>query len=113
MNHRAATVHGGRSQDIGKLQLVVKVETAFPAACIIVRGQISTRSILVIYAAARRINAAVPGADIAVDLGHAGIAAEALEQLMDVADRGLLPDSVDPSRLPCHLRILESSGQLA
>ncbi|WP_309073331.1 hypothetical protein [Paenarthrobacter sp.] len=85
LHYRAASVYEERSNTSGKLQLVVKVEPDCPAACIIVRGKVSTQSILVIFAVARRINAAVPGAAISVDLGHAGITDEALEQLRDVS----------------------------
>lgn len=113
LNRRAVGVYDERANASGKLQLVVEVEPECPAACIFVRGQISTQNIPVIFAVARRINAAVPGAAISVDLGHATITDEALEQLRDVATHSMLPISVDPARIPCRLRIVESSRQLA
>lgn len=112
LNHRAVSVDEERADPREKLQLVMKVEPDCPAACIVVRGRISTRNILVIFAVARRINAAVPGAAISVDLGHASITDDALEQLRDVSKNSMLPISVDPARLPCRLRIEHSSRQL-
>ncbi|MET3905182.1 hypothetical protein [Paenarthrobacter sp. 4246] len=113
LDHRAQSDNEERAKVSGRLQMVVKVEPDCPAACIIVGGRISTRNILVIFAVARRINAAVPGAAISVDLGHASITDDALEQLRDVANNSLLPLSADPARLPCRLRIEDSSQQPA
>ncbi|MDR6436687.1 hypothetical protein J2790_001808 [Paenarthrobacter nicotinovorans] len=109
MDPRALSADEKDATISGKLQLVVKVEPDYPAVCIIVGGRVSTRNILVIFAVARRINAAVAGAAISVDLGHASITDDALEQLRDVAKNGLLPLSVDPARIPCRLRIEDSS----
>lgn len=105
--------HQRRAQRTGKLQMVVKLEPDYPAAGVIVRGHITSQSIPVIFAVVRRVNAAVPGVDISVDLSLAGITAEALEELKEVSRTGMLPLAADPARVPCHLRILESSRQMA
>ncbi|BCW45373.1 hypothetical protein StoSoilB5_25570 [Arthrobacter sp. StoSoilB5] len=93
--------------------MVVKLEPDYPAACLIVRGHISTQNIPVIFAVVRRVNTAVPGVDISVDLSLASITAEALGQLKEVSRNGMLPLATDPARVPCHVRILESSRQMA
>ncbi|WP_223932661.1 hypothetical protein [Arthrobacter sp. StoSoilB5] len=110
--HRADG-HQRRAQGTGKLQMVVKLEPDYPAACLIVRGHISTQNIPVIFAVVRRVNTAVPGVDISVDLSLASITAEALGQLKEVSRNGMLPLATDPARVPCHVRILESSRQMA
>lgn len=110
--HRADG-HQRGAKGTGKLQMVVKLEPDYPAACLIVRGHISSQNIPVIFAVVRRVNTAVPGVDISVDLSLASITTEALGQLKEVSRNGMLPLAADLARVPCHVRILESSRQMA
>ncbi|WP_423184560.1 hypothetical protein [Arthrobacter sp. NyZ413] len=113
-NHHGATkAHEIHRQSSGKLHVVVQLEPGKPAACLIVRGHVTEQSLQAIYILARRINVAVPGADISVDLALARTTGDALARLEQVSEAGFLPVTADPSGVPCHLRILHDKQQMA
>lgn len=56
---------------------------------------------------------AMPGADIALDLGSASITPEALSQLDRVVEAGMLPAEADPAGQPCRMRIMEPSRHIS
>jgi hypothetical protein len=90
----------------GKLKVLVHLDLEAATARISVRGVVTARNVLALYALAKRTNAIAPGLDIALDLTAASARPDALDQLRQCAAAGHLPASVDPGQSDCRLRVL-------
>ena len=90
----------------GKLKVLMQLDLEGATARISVRGVVTARNVLALYALAKRTNALAPGLDIALDLTSAMARPDALDQLRECAAAGHLPASVDPDQSACRLRVL-------
>lgn len=90
-----------------KLGVLVHLDTDLSSARIEVSGMVTSTNLPALYRVLRQTNDFLPGMDLAIDLGHAGIDDDARRDLDErVRDCGL-PETVDPEHRPCNLRILE------
>ena len=90
----------------GKLKVLMHMDLEGATARISVRGVVTARNVLALYALAKRTNAIAPGLEIALDLTAASARPDALGQLRGSAAAGHLPASVDPEQSDCRLRVL-------
>jgi hypothetical protein len=90
----------------GKLKVQVRVDLESSAARINVRGQVTVRNILALYALAKRANGLAQGLGIELDLSAAFVQPSALEKLQECEAAGQLPRSVDPLQAGCRLRVV-------
>jgi hypothetical protein len=92
---------------IRKLKILVRLDPELSSARICVRGVLTPANLYALYCIARRTNLLQPGMLITVDLTGAFARAEALAELRGSAAAGRLPSTVDPTRTPCRLAVLE------
>lgn len=90
----------------GKLKVLMHMDLEGARARISVRGVVTARNVVALYALTKRTNALVPGLEIALDLTAAAARPDALDQLRESAAAGHLPASVDPGQSDCRLRVL-------
>jgi hypothetical protein len=89
-----------------KIRVLVRLDTELETARIQVGGTVTSENLRALYAVARRTNALSPGIEILVDLSGARVTGHALDDLRSVARQEYLPESSDPLRLACRLRVL-------
>lgn len=90
-----------------KLKVLVRIDMDLHSALIEVRGIVTSRNVRALYVIARRANAMVPHLSLVVDLRHAAVQPEPMDELTTSSRVGRLPAASDPYNAPCELRILE------
>jgi hypothetical protein len=109
LNHasRARSYHAHPSHGDPRIKVLIRIDTTAESARVGVRGLVTTANIRALYVVCRRVTAKLAGYEIIVDLAHAMVTAEALDELREHARRAIVSSGIDASVTPCRLRIVD------
>ncbi len=93
-----------------KLHVLVRVDLDGAWARVEAMVEVTVGSVQALYVVARRANALMPGLPLMLDLSHALVARDALEELHACSESGHLPTRSDPLQPDCRLSILDPEG---
>ena len=94
-----------------KLNIVVRVDLDHAKALVIAKGHVTVHSVNALYVVVKRANSIKQGLDLKLDISHAVVDDEALEQLQACSDTHQLPAMIDPSQRPCTISVLAPRRQ--
>ncbi|HEX9086694.1 MAG TPA: hypothetical protein VF867_04115 [Arthrobacter sp.] len=89
------------------MRVLIRIDAVEETARVNVRGIVTPANIRALYVVCRRVTAKLPGYEIVVDLAHARVTAEAIEELHDQASRSVVSSGIDGTVTPCRLRIVD------
>jgi hypothetical protein len=89
-----------------KLNIVVRVDLDHAKALVIAKGHITVHSVNALYVVAKRANSIKQGLYLELDVSHAVVDDEALEQLQACSQTHHLPALIDPYQKPCDISVL-------
>jgi hypothetical protein len=89
-----------------KLNIVVRVDLDHAKALVIAKGHVTVHSVNALYVVVKRANSIRQGLDLKLDISHALVDDEALEQLQACSETHHLPAKIDPSQKPCTISVL-------
>jgi propanediol utilization protein len=89
-----------------KLNIVVRVDLNHAKALVIAKGHITMHSVNALYVVVKRANSIKQGLDLELDISHAWVDDEALEQLQACSETHHLPAKIDPYQKPCTISVL-------
>ena len=95
-----------------KIKVLIRIDAIKESARVDVRGVVTPANIRALYVVCRRLAAKLPGYEIVVDLAHARVTAEAIEELHDHANRSVVSSGIDGTLTPCRLRIVDPPSLL-
>ena len=112
MTHRQ---HGNRSSAYyahpahgdPRIKVLIRIDAVEESAKVNVRGVVTPANIRALYVVCRRVTAKLPGYEIVVDLAHAHVTSDAIEELHEHARRAVVSSGIDASETPCRLRIVD------
>lgn len=90
-----------------RIKVLIRIDAVEESARVNVRGVVTPANIRALYVVCRRMAAKLPGYEIVVNLAHARVTAEAIEQLHEHARRSVVSSGIDASVTPCQLRIVD------
>ena len=96
-----------------KLRVLVRVDLDCGQAEVAAQGHVTAQSIQALYVVVKRANHLREGLDVVVDVSHAKVEPEALEQLRACSKSHHLPAIIDPLQSECRLRIVAPAAEVA
>jgi hypothetical protein len=87
--------------------VLIRIDAVAESARVDVRGVVTPANIRALYVVCRRVAAKLPGYEIVVDLAHARVTADAIEELHEHARHSIMSSGIDASVTPCRLRIVD------
>ncbi|WP_346926990.1 hypothetical protein [uncultured Arthrobacter sp.] len=90
-----------------RMKVLIRIDAVEESARVDVRGVVTPANIRALYVVCRRVAAKLPGYEIVVNLAHARVAADAIEELHEHARRSVVSSGIDASVTPCRLRIVD------
>ena len=116
MTHRH---HGNRSSSYyahpahgARIKVLIRIDALEESARVVVRGVVTPANVRAIYVVCRRVSTKLPGYEIVVDLSHAPVTVDAMEELQEHARRSVVSSGIDGSLTPCRLRIVDPPAVL-
>ncbi|KUM41249.1 hypothetical protein [Arthrobacter sp. EPSL27] len=104
---RSSAYYAHPSHGDPKIKVLIRIDTLAEQARVDVRGVVTPANIRALYVVCRRVAAKLPGYEIVVDLTHARVTADAIEELHEHARRSVMSSGIDASVTPCRLRIVD------
>lgn len=89
-----------------KLSILVRVDLDHARAQVVAKGHITVHSVQALYVVVKRANSLKQGLDLELDITHALVDDEALEQLQDCSRTHHLPAKIDPQQQSCTISVL-------
>ena len=89
------------------MKVLIRIDAIEASARVVVRGVVTPANIRALYVVCRRVVTKLPGYEVVVDLAHARVTADAMEELHEHARRSVLSSGIDASVTPCRLRIVD------
>lgn len=94
------------------MKVLIRIDSAAESARVDVRGVVTPANIRALYVVCRRVAAKLPGYEIVINLAHARVTADAIEELHEQARRSVVSSGIDASVTPCRLRIVDPPNLL-
>jgi hypothetical protein len=104
---RSSAYYAHPSHGDHKIKVLIRIDALAELARVDVRGVVTPANIRALYVVCRRVTAKLPGYEIVVDLTHARVTADAIEELHEHARRSVVSSGIDSSVTPCRLRIVD------
>lgn len=95
-----------------KLNVLIRVDLDCAHAQIKAQGRVTTQSVHTLYVIVKRANALTSGLTVEIDMTHASVEPEALEQLRACCLSHHLPVHIDPLQSNCRLSILTAGNDV-
>ncbi|HEX9226314.1 MAG TPA: hypothetical protein VF885_06610 [Arthrobacter sp.] len=89
------------------MKVLIRIDSVAESARVDVRGVVTPANIRALYVVCRRVTAKLPGYEIVINLAHARVTADAIEELHEHARRSVVSSGIDASVTPCRLRIVD------
>ena len=89
------------------MKVLIRIDSVAESARVDVRGVVTPANIRALYVVCRRVAAKLPGYEIVINLAHARVTADAIEELHEHASRSVMSSGIDASVTPCRLRIVD------
>ncbi|WP_332603628.1 hypothetical protein [Arthrobacter sp. S2(2024)] len=96
-----------------KLNVLVRVDLDCAHAQIRAQGRVTAQSIDALYVIVKRANALMSGLAVEIDMVHASVEPDALDQLRACSLSHHLPAHIDPFQSNCRLSILTAGDAFA
>ena len=90
-----------------KIQVLVRIDRDSARVRVQVRGAVTGRNVQALYVVARRANSLMPTLALILDVSHAHVAGDALEELHSCSKEGHLPARIDPLQSDCRISVLD------
>lgn len=90
-----------------KIHVLVHIDHDSAKVQVQARGAVTARNIQALYVIARRANSLLPALSLVLDVSHARVAGDALEELHTCSKAGRLPTRIDPLQSECQISVLE------
>ena len=90
-----------------RMKVLIRIDALEESARVDVRGVVTPANIRALYVVCRRVAAKLPGYEIVINLAHARVTADAIEELHEHARRSVVSSGIDASVTPCRLRIVD------
>jgi hypothetical protein len=94
-----------------KLNIVVRIDLDHAKALVIAKGHVTVHSVNALYVVVKRANSIQQGVNLELDITHAWVDDEALEQLQTCSETHHLPAMIDPDQKPCTISVLAPRRQ--
>ncbi|MET4137171.1 hypothetical protein [Pseudarthrobacter sp. PvP090] len=104
---RSSAYYAHPSHGDPRIKVLIRIDAVDETAWVNVRGVVTPANIRALYVVCRRVAAKLPGYEIVVDLAHARVTAEAIDELHEHASRSVMSSGIDASVTPCRLRIVD------
>ncbi|BCW68705.1 hypothetical protein NicSoilB4_34680 [Arthrobacter sp. NicSoilB4] len=104
---RSSAYYAHPSHGDPKIKVLIRIDALAESARVDVRGVVTPANIRALYVVCRRVAAKLPGYEIVVDLAHARVTADAIEELHEHARQSVVSSGIDASVTPCRLRIVD------
>ena len=105
--NRANAYYAHPSHGDPRIRVLIRIDATEESARVYVKGVVTTANLKALYVVCRRVAAKLPGYEIVVDLAHARVTADAMEELHEHASRAVVSSGIDSSVTPCRLRIVD------
>lgn len=89
-----------------KIHVLIRIDRDSNNVQFRVRGSVTGSNVQALYVVARRANSLMPGLALILDVSHARIANDALEELHTCSTTGRLPARIDPLQSDCRISVL-------
>lgn len=110
--NRANSYYAHPSHGDPRIRVLIRIDATEESARVYVRGVVTTANLKAVYVVCRRVAAKLPGYELVVDLAHARVTADAMEELHEHASRAVVSSGIDSSVTPCRLRIVDPLNTL-
>ncbi|MDR7082139.1 hypothetical protein J2X01_001424 [Arthrobacter ginsengisoli] len=105
--NRSSSYYAHPSHGDPRINVIIRIDAIEESARVVVRGVVTPANIRALYVVCRRVAAKLPDYELVVDLAHARVTADAIEELHEHARRSVLSSGIDASVTPCRLRIVD------
>lgn len=109
---RSSAYYAHPSHGDPKIKVLIRIDAVEESARVDVRGVVTPANIRALYVVCRRVAAKLPGYEIVVNLTHARVTADAIEELHEHARQSVMSSGIDASVTPCRLRIVDPPSVL-
>jgi hypothetical protein len=109
---RSSAYYAHPSHGDPKIKVLIRIDAVEESARVDVRGVVTPANIRALYVVCRRVAAKLPGYEIVVNLTHARVTADAIEELHEHARHSVMSSGIDASVTPCRLRIVDPPSVL-
>ena len=90
-----------------KIHVLVHIDHDSAKIQVQARGAVTAKNIQALYVIARRANSFLPRLSLILDVSHARVADDALDELHTCSQAGRLPTRIDPLQSECRISVLE------
>ena len=90
-----------------KFHVLVRIDRDSARVRVQARGAVTGRNVQALYVVARRANSLMPTLALILDVSHAQVAGDALEELHNCSKVGHLPIRIDPLQTDCRISVLD------
>lgn len=90
-----------------KIQVLVRIDLDSARVRVQARGAVTGKNVQALYVVARRANSLMPTPTLILDVSHARVAGDALEELHSCSKDGRLPVRIDPLQSACRISVLD------
>lgn len=104
---RSSAYYAHPSHGDPRIRVLIRIDALEETARVNVRGVVTPANVRALYVVCRRVTAKLPGYEIVIDLAHARVTTEAIEELHDHASRSVVSSGIDGTLTPCRLRIVD------
>lgn len=104
---RSSAYYAHPSHGDPRMKVLIRIDSVAESARVDVRGVVTPANIRALYVVCRRVAAKLPGYEIVINLAHARVTADAIEELHEHARRSVVSSGIDASVTPCRLRIVD------
>lgn len=105
--NRSSAYYAHPSHGDPRMRVLIRIDAVEKSARVNVRGVVTPANIRALHVVCRRVASKLPGYEIVVDLAHARVTAEAMDDLHEHARRSVVSSGIDNSVTPCRLRIVD------
>jgi len=90
-----------------KLKVLIRLDAGAETARIEVHGVVTVANVRALYVVCRRVTSKLPLFELVLDLAHARVSAQAIDELRERARVSRLYSGIDASETPCRLRLVD------
>ncbi|WP_113716771.1 hypothetical protein [Arthrobacter dokdonensis] len=90
-----------------KIHVLVRIDHDSAKVQVQARGAVTGSNVQALYVVARRAKSLMPTLALILDVSHARVAGDVLEELHACSKEGRLPVRIDPLQTDCRISVLE------
>ncbi len=90
-----------------RLKVIIRIDAERDSTRIEVHGIVTAENVRALFVVTRRVAHRLPAHEIVIDLAHARVSAQAIEELRERARLSSVHSPVGASETPCRLRLVD------